>query len=150
MQIQPASFCKVFLIAFGLAGCGLTVPDIKEIWDTDMPEDPATQTPKVPGAAQIEFEIKKRVYCDLKEAVQAANHFSVTSGQRSNPLLPSNWGAQVSLSLQVDEVSGLSPGVALNQVLPNALHVFGPGTTGTVTSPQSFSLGFGGTLSSTA
>jgi hypothetical protein len=54
------------------------------------------------------------------------------------------------LSLQVDETSGLNPGVAWNQVLPNATTVFGPGAAGTVTSSQSFSLGLGGTVSSTA
>jgi hypothetical protein len=65
-------------------------------------------------------------------------------------LFPANWAAQVALSIQVDETSGLSPGVAVNEVLPNALHVFGPGSSGTVTIPQSFSLGFGGTVSSTS
>ena len=31
-----------------------------------------------------------------------------------NHLLPENWGAQVTLSLTVDETSALNPGVALN------------------------------------
>jgi hypothetical protein len=52
------------------------------------------------------------------------------------------------LSLQVDESSALNPGVTLNRVLPNAVTVFGKGSS--VTTPQSFNLGLGGTLSSTA
>lgn len=137
------------------AGCGLTVPEIKEPWDADKP--PSQSAPNgISGTAQIEFEIKKRIYCDLKDAVKAANRIPVEAGQaghltvRQPGLIPDSWGAQISLSLQVDETSGLNPGVAWNDVLPNATHVFGPGTTGTVTTPQSFSLGFGGTLSSTA
>ena len=155
MYSQRACLLTLVLASSGLASCGITVPDIKEIWDTDRPADDKG-TPKIPGAAQIEFEIKKRIYCDLKEAVQAVNTIPLRGGSYGretvvqNGLIPSNWGAQVSLSLQVDEVSALNPGIALNQVLPNAVHVFGPGTTGSVTSPQSFSLGFGGTLSSTA
>jgi hypothetical protein len=65
-------------------------------------------------------------------------------------LFPPNWAAQVSLSLEVDELSALNPGVAVNEILPNAIHVFGPGTTGTVSTSQSFSFGFGGTASSTS
>jgi uncharacterized membrane protein YgcG len=141
-----------------LTGCGLTIPDIKEVWDADKPADVAPVTPvKITGTTQIEFEIKKQVYCQLKAAVQAVNLIPLKSGPpggtltvSQSGLLPLDWGAQVSLSLQVDETSGLTPGVAFNQVLPNGLKVFGPGTTGTVSTAQSFNLGLGGTLSSTA
>jgi hypothetical protein len=145
----------IMLVSSGIAGCGITVPDIKERWDADKPPD-ANSPVGVSGTAQIEFEIKKRIYCDLKDAVKAANSIPLQAGApgkltvKRAGLIPKTWGAQVSLSLQVDETSGLSPGVALNEVLPNAVRVFGPGTGGTVTSPQSFSLGFGGTVSSTA
>ncbi|MGD0846972.1 hypothetical protein [Bradyrhizobium sp.] len=151
---------RVHVLAIMLAGglsasCGLTVPDIKEAWDVDKPPDaqPPTQA-KVPGAAQIEFEIKKHVYCQLKDAVQQVNKINLLGGPPGklrvvqHGLIPMDWGAQVSLSLQVDETSGLSPGVTLNQVIPNATNVFGPGNT--VTTAQSFGLGFGGTFSSTA
>jgi hypothetical protein len=148
---------QVFAIVMGccgLAGCGLVVPDIKEAWDADRPANPATGEPKISATAQIEFEIKKRVYCELKEAVQAVNQIEVSSGSygRLSPpkrgILPLAWGAQVSLSLQVDESAALNPGVAFNQVMPNAISVFGPSNT--VTTSQSFNLGFGAALSSTA
>jgi hypothetical protein len=54
------------------------------------------------------------------------------------------------LSFQVDESSGLTPGVTFNTVLPSVVRVFGPGATGSVTVPQSRAIGVGGTLSSTA
>jgi hypothetical protein len=63
-------------------------------------------------------------------------------------MIPSDWIAQLSLSLEVDESSALSPGVTFNQVMANSIKTFGVGNT--VTTPQSFNLGFGATLSSTA
>ena len=142
------------LTCCGLTGCGLAIPDIKEAWDADRPAVPAAGQPKISGTAQIEFEIKKRVYCELKDAVQTVNQIEVSSGPhgklgppKKGPL-PPEWGVQVSLSLQVDKSAALNPGVAFNQVMPNAIKAFGPGNT--VTTPQSFNLGFGATLSSTA
>jgi hypothetical protein len=151
---QCARTVALCLSALNLTGCGITVPDIKESWDRDRPADLSTGAPEITGTAQIEFEIRKRVYCELKEAVQAANQYPVASGSYDRQqlsqagLIPSNWGAQVSLSLQVDESSALNPGVALNQVMPNAIKAFGVGNT--VTTQQSFNIGFGGTISSTA
>src|ERR1700676_1397346 len=137
-----AHVLAIMLACWGLAGCGLVIPDIKEAWDADRPANPATGEPKISGTAQIEFEIKKRVYCELKDAVQAVNQVEVSSGPygRLSPpkkgILPLAWGAQVSLSLQVDESAALNPGVAFNRVMPNAINVFGPGNT--VTTSQSF------------
>jgi hypothetical protein len=135
-----------------LVGCGLTVPNIKEIWDADKPAD--AKSPRIPGTAQIEFEIKKRVYCELKRAIQEVNKQPVYSGPPNKKKLlakypiPLDWIAQISLSLQVDESSALSPGVTLNTVLPNDVRVFGPESS--VTTSQFRNVGFGGTLSSTA
>jgi hypothetical protein len=155
MSNRIARVIVIMLAACLSAGCGLVIPNIKEVWDADKPADAAPVTPRdVTGATQIEFEIKKEVYCQLKEAVSAANTIPVKGGpvgsQRviQTGLIPNSWGAQVSLSLQVDETSGLSPGVVLNQVMPNAINGFGVGNT--VTTGQSFGLGFGGTLSSVA
>lgn len=156
MRHRFADGSIVLLAACGLAGCGVVVPNITEVWERDKPPDvaPVTQT-KVPAAAQVEFEIKKRIFCDLKEAVQEVNKIPLKAGPPGGKLtvvqkglIPMNWGAQLSLSLQVDEVSGLNPGATLNQVMPNATSVFGPGNS--VTTAQSFNLGFGASLSSTA
>jgi hypothetical protein len=153
---RPSALSRILPIALaccGLFGCGLKVPDIKEPWDADKPAD--ARGPRIPGAAQIEFEVKKHIYCELKKAVQSVNAYPVSSGPSPNKLtplargpLPLDWVAQISLSFQVDESSGLSPGVTFNTTLPNVLKVFGPGSTVNVS--QSSSVGIGGTLSSTA
>jgi hypothetical protein len=132
-----AATCMCFLAS----GCGLRVPDIKEIWDG--PE----------GTEQIEFEIKKRVYCDLKDAVFEAEQTPYfvedrTTGRTTRKqIIPDDWGAQVSLLLQVDESTALNPGVAFTEPWQNAIVHF---ANGNITSPQSFSLSAGATLSSTA
>jgi hypothetical protein len=148
-----ARLIAVVLAALGLTNCGLAIPDIREVWDADRPADPEKGQDAISATAQIEFAIKKRVYCELKDAVKAVNENTVTNQTSDGRIviskpLPDNWGAQVSLSLQVDEQSSLSPGVAFNEVLPNAIKAFGPASS--VTTAQSFNLGFGGTLSSTA
>ena len=118
-----------------LMGCGVVVPDIKEVWDADTPPD--AQGRVIPGAGQIEYEVKQHVFCELSKAVQYVNKYhKVQIG--SNPPrapLPPEFVAQISLSFQVDESSALNPGVVLTTPLANS---------------QMRSLGFGGTLSSTA
>jgi hypothetical protein len=141
------------LICHGLSGCGLSAPQIKEIWDSDIPEEPS-KNPKISGSALIEFEVKKRIYCELKDAVIAAQKIWVLTSDKPNgkvtiyeQLIPVKWGVNVTLSLQVDESTSLSPGLSANEVLPSVATVFGKST---VTTPQSANVGFGGTLSSTA
>jgi hypothetical protein len=149
------SFAIIFT-SWGLVGCGLTTPDIKEAWDSDFPGDPQTGLKPISGTTLIEFEIKKKIYCELKDAVAAANAIPTTESDspggkqtvKYSGLFPPNWIAEVVLSLQVDESVSLNPGLSLNQTMANAVTVFGVGNT--VTTPQSFSLGFGATLSSTA
>ena len=148
------SFC-VFASLF-VGGCGLSVPEIKEFWDQDLPGDPDISKNKPPfsGTAQIEFEIRQKIFCELKRAVIDVNEYYVTAGDTPDNMryrqrmIPDGWIAQLSLSLQVDESAALNPGITFNQLLPNAVKAFGVGNT--VTTAQSSSLGFGGTLSSTA
>jgi hypothetical protein len=150
---------SIAAVSLTIGGCGILVPEIKEIWDADIPENIEGKiSPKITGTAQIEYEIIERIQCDLRVAVQEANRYHVLAGASQNSkftviqegLFPANWGAQVALSLQVDESSALNPGLTLNQIMPNAVKVFGPGSTGTVVTSQSFNLGLGANLSSTA
>src|ERR1700685_3848305 len=93
------------LLASGLSGCGTVVPDIGERWDgvKDIPEqttkDGEPWSAPISATAQIEFEIKKQIYCELKAAVQSVEVYSKFG---SVSLLPHDWGASVSISLQVD------------------------------------------------
>ena len=59
-----------YLFSSGLSGCGLTVPEVGEFWDRDYPGDPTKGTPTLTATAQIEYEIKQKVYCELRYAVQ--------------------------------------------------------------------------------
>jgi hypothetical protein len=145
-MLAQCSRLLMVLLTCCLAGCGTVVPDIKEAWDSDIPARGNDVSP-IPGAGQIEFEIKSKIYCELKDAVLATNHYF-----KDEFALPPDWIAQVSLSLQVDESAALNPGVTLNNPLATAMTTFGVlgKTPVTVMSPQMFSLGIGGTLSSTA
>lgn len=166
MYWQCVQLFMVLLVSCELAGCGLTVPDIKERWDnTDIPEvesaDPTKRAPKITGTAQIEFEIRKRIYCELADAVLYTNQYYVRERETENgkeivrQLIPLDWEAQVALSLKVEESSSLNPGAALNTAWPTVISypakaITALGAVAATTSAQAFSLGFGGTLSSTA
>lgn len=123
-----------------LVGCGVIPPEIREPWD---PEFEQIKGHNVPSDGLIELQIKAKIYCELSKAVKYVNGLGpVRSGPSPDKLkklasyaLPPDWTAQLSLSLQVDESISVSPGVILTQNLPLS---------------QSRSLGFGGTLSSSA
>lgn len=170
MLARPWLLLVVTPLLCGLGGCGITVPQIGEAWDQDF-HDTHSDKPKplkVTGSGQIEFEIRKRVYCDLKRAVQEAQEHGakVDDGKghvRKSKLIPEDWIAQVSLSSEVDELSALNPGVAFNTPLHTAItHFTGEGAPAAgvpvtygatypfLATPQSYGLGLGGTLSSTA
>jgi hypothetical protein len=121
-------FC-VPLAAIAVAGCGTYVPDHQEFWGT--PNDTQIKVNKIAG----------QVRCELIRAVGSV----MVDDQRLYWL--AGWGAQVTLTLTIDEKSVASPGVTLNKVLPDAVTPF---PNGDVRTPQSFTLGLGGSLSSDA
>lgn len=135
----------VALISSALCGCGLTVPQVGEFWDRDYPGN-TTGTPALTATAQIEYEIKQKVYCELRYAIQQAELVPVKKDGKSFPLIPHGWGVQMQLSLEVDESIALNPGLSFTQLYPNVVKTFG--VSNSVTTAQSFSLGLGGTLSS--
>ena len=59
------------------------------------------------------------------------------------PWLYEKWGTAVTLTITVEDQTGLSPGISFLQPLNNVLFPFAAG--GTVISPQSFSFSVGGT-----
>lgn len=142
-----------------LSGCGLHVPDIAEPWDGPN------------GSAQLEFEIRRKVFCELKDAVKAAYEYQVdeVDDVTHNPvpgskryLLPKDWVAQMTLQLQVEESTAFNPGVTFNTPMHSAVTNFAGeylAPSGSLLSawnypflstPQSYNLGLGGTLSSAA
>lgn len=134
--------CMLALLASFGTGCGTVVPRISEVWDRDYPGKPYpldNPTPPISASGQIEYEVKQNIYCELRRAVQYADRYllkdNTTSRELTSKLLPDDWGAAMSLSFQVDESATLAPSLSLITPLPDQ---------------QSRSLGFGGTLSSTA
>jgi hypothetical protein len=140
--LQHSAMFVALALAPAMTGCGLSTPDIHEVWQG------------AEGTRKLEFEIKRRIYCDLKHAVQSVrSSMSLTTEDSKThkltvqQILPDDWGTQISLLLQVDESTSFNPGVALTTPFSNAISKF---SNGTVTTPRSFSLGLGATLSSTA
>jgi hypothetical protein len=135
-----------------LGGCGTTVPLIGEIWD-----DQTGTT-----AVVLEKKVKEKIYCELNKAVYKLNNEpdklivasyadpknpSKTITKKTKPV-PEGWGATLTLTLTVEEMSGLNPSASLNNVLLPKNTTFPGGIV--VPGPQSFTLGLGGTLSSDA
>jgi len=149
----------VILISSCLSGCGVQVPEIREAWEQDAPavklgSDAEANDPEIPGivvakskkfneptapmsgSARIEYEVKKRVYCELRKAVKAANYFYLIENERKKKHdkeqgylaragIPPNWGVQVTLSLEADEDTSLNPGLTLNTPMHNGVVNFG-------------------------
>lgn len=130
-----------FFASIFLTGCGFSVPPIQEGW----------QGPN--GTEALEFEIKKTIYCQLKEAIRRVEELqysyqdNTTHQTISEVLIPNDWIAQISLLLQVDETSAFNPGIGITQPFANSVTRF---LNGNVTTPQSFSLGLGVTVSGTS
>jgi hypothetical protein len=161
-----------------LGGCGTLVPKISEPWerqDYTFHNEERNEDITITSTGQMEFEIRRRVYCDLKRAVHAVSNIHVdvsddTGPSKINrkdfkeaPLIPDDWVAQVSLSLQVDESTSFNPGVALNtpihsaithfvgESLPNSNSAVGYGVNYSyLSTPQSYAFGLGGSLSAAA
>jgi len=140
---NPMRRLKMLLtvFAFGLlGGCGGTqVPEIQEFWGDA--NDTAIKVNAIAG----------QVKCELSEAVRSliANDKKLADERhipRQTKWLET-WYAQVALILTIDEKTALSPGLSLTTPFENAITRF---PNGNVTTPQSFSLGLGGTLSADA
>jgi hypothetical protein len=132
-----------------LGACGTYVPHTEEFWEANATDE--TNLPTVSAGGVLEYNIKDKVYCGIVEAVLD-----------NKTLVPSGWAAQVTLDLQVDETGALNPGVSLitpihsgvtnfaGEYLGASNPVSASQTFAPFVSPQSFTLGFGGTLSSQA
>jgi hypothetical protein len=139
--------CSLALASSLLCSCGLAVPQVGEIWD-----DESGNT-----ALILERKIKEKIFCELQTAVAAVNSGppAATYEDPSNPnhiikvkSVPDSWGATLTLSLTVDEMSGVNPGISFNTPMIPATTYFPHGIT--VPGSQSYNLGIGGSLSSEA
>src|ERR1700730_17876470 len=112
---SPRVISCALICGLGLGGCGLSNPKISEAWDTGYPGVPAdpklhkrAEPPLLPTTL-IEFEIKKRIYCELKDAMRPSLEYPITYRDtltgpiKDGPrLIPEGWTAQIQIILQVD------------------------------------------------
>ncbi|WP_342738609.1 hypothetical protein [Bradyrhizobium sp. B117] len=112
---QKKAALAALTLALSLAGCGTYVPQMQEAWET-------SRTPVLTAGGDLEFKVREKIYCDIVQAVHD-----------NDTLLPTRWGVQTTVDLQVDETGALNPGVSFIEPLADS---------------QSRSLGLGGTLSS--
>lgn len=125
----------IALVAAGaVAACGLYTPD-KDPFTSDAP-DPVY---KLTSQGSYESGLVDHVTCEISKAL------AETKNQWGYDWLENKWGTAVTLSITVEDQSGLSPGVSLIQPLQNVVFPFPAG--GNVISPQSFSFSIGGTAS---
>lgn len=107
-----------------LAGCGTTVPRLHEFWEEADISDP------------LALRIKQSIYCELRKAVsEQKNQTALDANREVVEAIPDNWGAQMTLTLQVDETGATNPGVSLIKQLSGS---------------DVFTLGLGATASSQA
>lgn len=138
--------CSIAFASSLLCGCGLAVPQVGEIWDDESGITART----------LERKIKEKIYCELQSAVAKVNEHAATSYEdKKNPghfikvkAVPESWGATLTLTLTVEEMSGVNPGISFNTPMIPATTYFPYGAN--VPASQSYNLGIGGTLSSDA
>lgn len=133
-----------------LCGCGSFVPEIEEFWGA--PVDVSVKVNAI--TAQVKCELREAVaYLHERDRLLAKTKLLVKDKKTGKLSLDTkldwldNWSAQVTLTLNILESTALNPGLTLNTPLNNANTRYG---TTTVVTPQSYSFGLGGTLSSAA
>lgn len=132
------SLLIALVISGTLAGCGLYTPD-KDPFTSDAPVPPDY---KFSRQGSYESGLVDHVTCEISRGLaDAARQWPGVSELG----LGTDWGTAVTLSITVEDQTGLSPGVSLINPLPNVVFPFAKG--GNVTSPQSFSFSMGGTAS---
>lgn len=121
-------------------GCGLYTPDFQEFWGT--PDDADTKVKLV--VREVECELKRAFSLEESWDIQ---HSKELGTPRTLDFLE-GWLVDAAFLFTIEEKSTVNPGVSLNTPMASATSYFAHGAT--VTTPQSFSLGLGGLLSSDA
>jgi hypothetical protein len=124
-----------------LSACGTYTPDIVEFWGDKYDE------------GRIVNAIVRRVRCEIREAVQSVIRLDKEAAVNENQGFRyakwfESWGAQVTLTLTIDEKTSLNPGAVFNTPMMPTKTWFPWGIS--VPGTQSYSLGLGGKFSSNA
>ncbi|MGX8013656.1 hypothetical protein ACVDG8_034180 [Mesorhizobium sp. ORM8.1] len=98
------------------------MPQLAEVWEKDDIHD------------NLVFRIKQSIFCELRQAVNAQKGQTATGLDRKpTEALPDNWGAQLTLVMQVDETGAVNPGVSFLRDIPGGSFTL---STGLVASSQ--------------
>jgi len=123
-----------------LGACGTVTPDFQEFWAVDAAN---TQQKIVNISAQVSCELQKAIEQLVEQDKKISKRYSTP---RKTEWIE-KWGVQMTLTLNVVEKTGLTPGLSLNTPFRTASNLFAGQN---VTTPQSFNLGLAGEASSTA
>jgi hypothetical protein len=143
-QSRIAAAVTAIALVGALGGCGAFVPEFGEPYDTAVPDALIDAI-----VSHVHCEVKSQIEFFILDDVSLAKSAGLPGGPAPRRHLQwlDDWGAQLSLTLTVEEKSALSPGVTLNKVLPNAVTVF---PSGNITTPQSESVALGASISAGA
>lgn len=128
----------VITIAGAVSACGLHTPD----------KDPFTSN--APVAPDYKFSRQGSYESGLVDHITCEISSGLAETAKQWPTIPhigkhSDWGTAVTLSMTVEDQTGLSPGVTFTKPFHNVVFPFATG--GNVTAAQSFSFSVGGTAS---
>jgi hypothetical protein len=124
------------VIQGALVACGLYTPD-KDPFTSNAPVAPDH---KFSRQGSYESGLVDHVTCEISRGLA-----ETVKQWPGIPNLGKKWGTAVTLSMTVEDQTGLSPGLTFIQPLHNVVFPFSTG--GNVTSPQSSSVSIGGTAS---
>jgi hypothetical protein len=139
-KLKLARLALVLPVA--LSGCGLYVPE-KDIFSQDNPDQNGSPQ------GRRESDIVAHIHCEIRKGV-----YEAWAAMKSDIPWLKKWGSSVTLTLTVDEQSGLNPGLSVIAPFHNAYGVVAgpqslPLTPASLAAPtiaaipQSFSLGLG-------
>ncbi|WP_457798716.1 hypothetical protein [Methylocystis sp. S23] len=131
----------VFSVLGALSACGTYTPDIMEAWGQKGDEQIIVNS----IAQRIRCEISEAVNTVLDDDLRDARQFK---GQTRLLEWLEKWGAQVTLTLSIDEKTNVNPGVVFNTPMIGAKTWFPAGIS--VPASQFYTLGLGGKFNSTA
>jgi hypothetical protein len=141
-----SSLALTIVASFGLAGCGLYVPEKNILAPDTLDKD------NLSSGGKYEDMIVIHILCEtavgLKKAYELVEAEEGTPAKLTQLAWLKDWGTAISLSITAEDQSGLSPGLTLTTPFNNRLFSFPTG--GNVTSPQSFNFIIGGSASASA
>src|SRR5262249_23307203 len=107
-----------------LCACGTYVPQLHEAWEPADISDPS-----------LVQRIKQSIYCELRTAVVHQKGQAATANP-GGEAITNDWGAQITLSLQLEETGAFNPGATWNKPLGGS-DLFTLGAAATISSEAS-------------